>query len=347
MILNSVIIKNFRNFSEKSFEFHPHLTIIFGENARGKTNLLEAVYLLVNGTGFRESKEEELIRWNESQSLIEGAWNDKGSDLIHQIMIQKRGESVEKRFFVNKAKKTHALYAQYQTKTVLFAPEHIEIVTGPPDNRRDYFNKFIFTFDLEYKKKFHNYEHALYKRNKLLEYHTRPQLLQDELLFWDGYLENHGSYITQTRQKYTDFLNDHNVVDSKVFTIEYLKNEFNQEGLKRTFQEQQRLRRTLIGPQKDDFQIHLRNGEKKNIHHFGSRSEQRLGVFWLKLNEIEYFQTQFKIKPILLLDDVFSELDTKNKQLILNLIGNYQTILTTTERELIELTHIDRSIIKL
>lgn len=347
MIIKSIRLAHFRNFEDKTFELHPALTIIIGENARGKTNLLEGVFLSIYGTGFRECKEDELIRWRQNQAIIETQWKEKDSGDFFQIAIEKKNEKIEKKFSVNKAKKSHFAYFQYQTKAVLFAPEHIEIITGSPDRRREYFNKLIFAFDPEYKKKLHNYEHALYKRNKILEYNHDRQSLNEELSFWNDYLEGHASYITNKRQEYIDYLNSHKAVDGKLFHIDYLKNELTKERLEKSFEEGMRLRRTIVGPQKDDFQIHLENDEVKNIHHFGSRSEQRLGVFWLKLNEIRFLEEFFKRKPALLLDDVFSELDIKNKKVILNLIGEYQTILTTTEKELLDLTALPKSTISL
>ena len=103
----------------------------------------------------------------------------------------------------------------------------------------------------------------------------------------------------------------------------------------------------MIGPQKDDFQISQKNESLKNLHHYGSRSEQRLAVIWLKFNEIKYFEEMFESKPLLLLDDIFSELDVKNKKLVIDLVKKYQTIITTTEVELLELADVPKSIITL
>ncbi|QQG44523.1 MAG: DNA replication/repair protein RecF [Candidatus Roizmanbacteria bacterium] len=344
MIFKQITVTDFRNFDSKIFDFHPSLTIIIGENARGKTNLLEAIFLSINGAGFRESKEEELITLGKGQAVVEAEWEDKKEEQKFQIVITKRGETIEKKFFVNKTKKGYYSYSQYQIKSVLFAPEHIDIINGSPDKRREYFNRFIAIFDPEYKKKVHNYEHALYKRNKILEHHTNDQTLKEELLFWNDYLEKQAVYISAKRQEYSDYLNDNQSIDGRLFRINYLKNELTQELLNKVYDEEKRLRRTLIGPQKDDFQIHLND---KNVHHFGSRSEQRLAVFWLKLNEINYLTHFFKKKPILLLDDIFSELDTKNKKVILDLIGNYQTVLTTTEKELLDLVNMPKTVIQL
>ncbi len=347
MIVKSIAFTAFRNFSHNEFIFDKDLTIIIGANARGKTNLLEGMYVAVRGTGFRESKEEELMQWQQTSSIVETRWAEKAGTTLFTVAFHRRGESVEKSYLINKTKKNHVVYQQYQSKAVLFAPQHIDIVTGSPDLRREYFNKVIFSYDPEYKKSVQNYEHALYKRNKVLEHHKNEDTLQEELLFWDEYLEKQAEYITQKRGEYIGYLNKHPQVEEKTFRIEYLKNELTQERLRAIYAQERRMRRTLIGPQKDDFHIFLSNKPEKNIHHFGSRSEQRLGVFWLKLNEINFYQQQFKIKPVLLLDDIFSELDVKNKKLVLDLIGNYQTIFTTTEKDLLTLAPSHKSIIQL
>lgn len=347
MILTSIHLKQFRNFEDRAFAIHPFLTIILGENSRGKTNLLESIYFSIQGKGFREWKEEELIMWDRSQLSAEASWQEQDAKYLFSIFVVKKSTGIEKKYAVNKVQKGTVAYKEYQTNAVLFAPEHIDIVTGSPDERRTYFNSILSVGDREYKKKLQNYEHAVRKRNKVLEFYRNEAALVEELRFWNTYLEEQATYITQQRQKYMDYLNINNKVENKTFKIEYLKNEFTKERLAMVFEEERRWRRTVIGPQKDDFAISITDNTPKNVHHFGSRSEQRLGVFWLKLNELRYFEETFKKRPILLLDDIFSELDIKNKALILHLIKTYQTVLTTTEVELLELSEMPQEIIKL
>jgi DNA replication and repair protein RecF len=346
MILRTVSLLNFRNFTDRKFDFNESSTVIVGENARGKTNLLESIYFSLNGEGFRESKEEELIKWEETQSFIETIWYDHDVKNMFQIRLLKKANHIEKKYFVNKSEKTHYQYSQFTTKAVLFAPEHVDIVSNGPDKRRSYFDKLISISDKEYKKKLQNYENALRKRNKLLEFHGDENKLKEELKFWNTYLEEQATYIFEKRKKYIDYLNSHQEMQSKVFEIVYKENRLTVHKLEQLFDYEKRVRRTMIGPQKDDFEIYLVEATKKNVQLYGSRSEQRFAVFWLKLNEVNYLEEVFKKKPILLLDDVFSEFDLKNKQLILDLIQNYQTVITTTEADLIELAHISKSIIQ-
>ena len=221
-------------------------------------------------------------------------------------------------------------------------------MTGSPDKRRKYFDSIIREFDIEYKKKLANYEIALRKRNKILETHFDEIQLRKEIAFWNDYLEEHAKYITAKREEYLRFLNNHTKIDDREFTIEYIKNEFTRARSEEKFDLERRIRKTVIGPQKDDFQVFQANGKtRKNIQHYGSRSEQRLAIFWLKLNETLFVEERLGMKPILLLDDVFSELDGKNKKLVIDLIKKYQTVVTTTEPELIELTDMRKSVIRL
>lgn len=350
MLLKQINLHNFRNFDKAEFKFNPFLTIIIGENAKGKTNILESIYFLINGSGFRETREFELVNFNFGKSaLVEGIFveTDKTSNFI--IRLIKKDELVQKTFLVNRSKKRQFQYSQEQTKAILFTPQQIEILTGSPDRRRDYFNKRISFYDLEYKKKLMNYDNALRKRNKILERHINKEKLEEEIHFWNEYLLEQSAYLTKKREEYVNFLNKQDKIDSKKFSIKYLKNEFSKKRLEEFLEIEMRLRRTVIGAQKDDFLISLESPPAggKDIHKFGSRSEQRLAILWLKMNEIRFHEDLTKKKPILLFDDVFSELDIKNKKLALDLFKKYQTITTTTEAEVLELADLPKSVIKL
>ena len=347
MLLKQIILSNFRNFANEKFVFNPFLTIIIGENARGKTNLLESIYLISHGEGFRESREDELIKFEQSSSEVQAVFASGDENFLFQMMIKRTDVGVNKIFSLNKARKKYFQYQKETAKTVLFSPEQIEIMLGPPEKRRRYFDNLLSSFDIVYKKRLTNYENALRKRNKILGSYHNEKDLYEELTFWNAYLTEQASYLIQKRQQYVDFLNQHKRIDSKEFSIEYRKNEFNQKRLEENFELEKRYRKTVIGPQKDDFQISQKNESLKNLHHYGSRSEQRLAVIWLKFNEIKYFEEMFESKPLLLLDDIFSELDVKNKKLVIDLVKKYQTIITTTEVELLELADVPKSIITL
>jgi DNA replication and repair protein RecF len=353
MLLRQIALNHFRNFGKVDFTFNPLLTVIIGPNARGKTNLLEAIYFITNGYGFRESKEEELINLEANDCFVEGNFVLAEDSFNFRINLVKNRRpegdrpSVEKVYFINNTKQKYSQYLKEQTKAILFSPEQIAIITNSPDARRDYFNRLLSGYDWEYKKRLGNLENALRRRNKILESVYDEQKLLEELAFWDDYLENQANYITKKREEYIDYLNQHPELEEKEFRIEYVKNILTKERFLEVFEQEKRWHRTLIGPQKDDFQVYLKNKHDKNIHHFGSRSEQRLAIMWLKINEVKYYEENFKHKPILLLDDIFSELDAHNKKLVLNLVKKYQTVSTTTEKEVIPLIEVPQTIIKL
>jgi len=346
MKLTKIQLHQFRNVAHSVFTLHPSLTVIVGENARGKTNILEAIYVLAQGTGFRESREEELVMLGKNTGITEGLYTNGGDAVRLAVHINITSSGTKKTYLVQKVSKRSTQYIEAGVRAVLFAPEQIEIITGAPDLRRDYFNRVIGSFDIEYRKRVLNLESALRKRNKILEHGHEGEMLERELAFWDGYIIEQAQYITKRRQEHVDYLNDHPSLDSKTFHIAYLKNEATPERFIEKRDLERRIRKTVIGPQKDDFCITL-GPDKKDVHRFGSRSEQRLAIFWLKMSEITLMEAKFGKLPILLLDDVFSEFDTHNRKLITDLIATYQTVLTTAETEVLDAIKGDKEVISL
>ena len=344
MILKSISFHNFRNFDKKQYKINPYLTTIFGDNALGKTNLLEGIYFILKGEGFRESKEEQLIIFNEKNGYVGAKIEDKKNKDISNLRIDLTVNDfgLSKTYFLEKTKKGRHSYLKNLIPVVLFSPEQIEVIDRTMSYRREYFDKFLSGIDSEYKKCLTNYNQALRKRNKILESSFNSQNLDVELDYWNKLLIDNGSYLIMKRRKYISFLNSNSIIDSKKFEIKYKENKINQERFTESLQKELLIKRTLVGPHRDEYNIFMidKSLVKKNIHMYGSRSEQRLSLFWLKINELKYLEDFFKKKPILLLDDIFSELDHNNQKLIFNLIGNYQTVITSTEKELIKLINL-------
>jgi len=344
MILKSISLYHFRNFEKEIFKINSHLTAILGDNAHGKTNLLEAIYFILRGEGFRESREEQLIKFDENNSFVEIKLVDKKTKEISNFRIDLtiRGLGLTKTYFLEKTKKGRLSYLKNILPVVLFSPEQIEVIDRTMSFRREYFDKFLSGIDSEYKKKLTNYGQALKKRNKILETGFNSPNLDMELDYWNKLLIDNGAYLIMKRRGYINYLNSNRVIDSKEFEIEYIENKISLERFTESLQKEILIKRTLIGPHRDEYNIFLINKStsKKDIHIYGSRSEHRLGLFWLKINELKYLEEYFQKKPILLLDDIFSELDHKNQKLIFNLIGSYQTIVTSTEKELMKLINL-------
>ena len=344
MRLKSIKIKNFRNFENNFFSFSPFLTIVVGKNSVGKTNLLEAIYFGLYGQGFREKKESQLIKMGENKNEVELKFADKDSEYSFRVNLNLVDQKIKKNFFVNGTQKKFSFYKEEIKSAVIFTPQDIEIITRTPEERRRYFDTILSQFDWEYKNNLTNYKNALKRRNKLLQTINNKNQLKNEIKFWDQFLENLSQKIIKKRQDYIHFLNQHNKIDSFIFEIIYLKNEFSKIKAQEVFEKEINLKQTFIGPQKDDFQISI---NQKNVHFFGSRSEQRLALFWLKFCEIRHQEETFKKKPLLLLDDIFSELDLDNKKLIFNLIYNYQTVMTTTDPFIADLPALPKTLITL
>lgn len=340
MILKSISFHNFRNFDDKKFNINTSLTAILGDNAHGKTNLLEGIYFILKGEGFRESKEEQLIIFNEKNGYVDAKIENKKTKDISNLRIDLTIDDLglNKTYFLEKTKKGRHSYLKNLIPVVLFSPEQIEIIDRTMSIRREYFDKFLSGIDLEYKKRLTNYNQALRKRNKILESGFNSLNLDVELDFWNKLLIDHGSYLIIKRREYITYLNSNKNIDSKEFEIEYSENKINEKLFSESLQKELLVKRTLIGPHRDEYNIFI--NPRKDIHMYGSRSEQRLGLFWLKINELKYLEEFFRKKPILLLDDIFSELDHKNQKLIFNLIGNYQTVITSTEKELLKLINL-------
>lgn len=341
MTLLTIIVQNFRNYEFSTFQISPSTTFIIGENSRGKTSLLEAIYALLHGHGFRETREVELIRWEQQLATVTGQFRADAAPITYQVMLKRvgtteTGEKAEKAYFVDKTKQGSVKYSRDLTKAVLFTPDAIEILTGAPTRRRRYLDAVLSGSNPQYRKALTNYENALRKRNKLLETTRDKTALKEELVFWDGYLAEQAAILQSERKSFVTFCNTHPELHNRVFRLEYQPNVLTVSLLQERFDKEVFIKKTTIGPQKDDFVIHQTiEVETKNVGIYGSRSEQRLALFWLKQNEIRYLEQAIGKKPLLLLDDVFSELDEQNKERTLQLMDEYQTILTTTDRSLL------------
>lgn len=335
MFLSNIILINFRNFKKKEFHLTNLLTLIFGKNSSGKTNFLEAVNFLLTGDGFRNFKDDELINFGDSFLIIEGLLTNEKNKYHLKVIVKKNANLIEKTFFVNNIKKTKSQYLKDSLPVVLFSPEQLEIITGSPKKRRQYIDSILVKTDQNYRIKLNNYHQALKKRNKLLEYQKDINKLKEELNFWNNYLIENGQYLINKREKYIKYLNE-NKLSNINFKIQYLPNNINLNIFEENFFNELKAKKTLYGPQKDDFLIYLND---KDTNLYGSRSEERLTLFWLKLNELNYYENIFKKKPILLLDDIFSELDNFNKSLIFSLLKNYQTVATYTNKEILNLVN--------
>lgn len=307
-MIKKLDLQNFRSYSKKTFEFSDGITLIIGPNASGKTNMLEAIYALAIGKSFRAEKEEEIIKENENFAAI------KTNNL--EVFFDNR-QRFTKTYKVNGIGKRQADFVG-NLRAVLFCPQDLEIATDSPSVRRKYLDLVLTQIFKDYRLSSHIYEKALRQRNKLLKV-ARDQVLvaRSQFEYWDNLLISNGKIIHGKRKDFLHFLN-----------LEYDASLINEDRLNKYQHEEIAAAMTLVGPHRDDFRI-LKNN--KNIKSFGSRGEQRLAVFDIKIKELEYVEKNTGEKPILLLDDIFSELDNENRHLVLEIIPKQQTIITTTD----------------
>ncbi len=213
---------------------------------------------------------------------------------------------------------------------VHFSPEDINLVSGPPALRRWHIDLSLAQVDKEYKRAITDYVSIVTSRNRLLKMIKEGHAGVDELSFWTDKLLEYGNIVSTKRAAFFDFLNNHTTAQTGRFSFQYKSNEVTPERLKHYLGREIAAAASLIGPHRDDFGFEI---GVRNLAHFGSRGEQRIAVLELKMAELKFVTHLIENTPILLLDDVFSELDGEHRQYILSLIENQQTIISAVAGE--------------
>lgn len=335
MILKKLRLTNFRNYQRKEFEFSQKVSLVVGPNTSGKTNLLEGLMLLSTGKSFRAGLEQEMIAYEEDLARVKGrVVSNETTDLeIFLTRGEIGGERVAKKKYLANGVGKRASDFVGKLSCVYFGPEDLEIITDSPTIRRHYLDQVLPQVDREYARASLSYERGLRQRNKLLERIRDEAAPRSQLLFWDQLLIKNGEYLTSKREEFINFCNGQKLAKIPSFDIDYEKSVISPSRLKNYAKEEIAAGATLVGPHRDDFVFVL---EKRDLSKFGSRGEQRLAILWLKLCELEFISDRKEERPVLLLDDIFSELDKTRRKLVLEVIPTQQTIITTTEIHLVE-----------
>lgn len=211
-------------------------------------------------------------------------------------------------------------------RTVLFGPWDLGLVTESPATRRRFLDNVLFQVDREYRRSLLSYEKGLRQRNKILEKIREEEASPAQLLFWNQLLARNGEYITQKREELINFANLTPPLEGQI-TLEYDKSVISQARLDKYRAEEIASGTTLVGPHRDDFKFK----SQRDLSIFGSRGEQRMAVLWLKLAELAFVEGKTGQKPILLLDDILSELDHEHRKIVMGVVGNQQTVITTAD----------------
>lgn len=356
MYLKSILLQNFRNYTQRRFDFNPKITIITGPNTAGKTNLVEAVMLLSIGKSLRTGKDNELIHFGKEVAWVKGIISnleqkeelinkevninyEKFSEKLEIIIAQGNaisGRRILKKHLVNGVTKSQASFMGF-LPTVLFRPEELDIIITGPSLRRDFLDHSLEQTDKNYKAAKLVYEKALRQRNALLDTVRETGVRkEEEFKYWDKLLISNGSFITKKRGEFIDFMNSFSK-DIINCLITYDKSLISEERLLQYKDQEIYAGVTLVGPHRDDFFIEINDnlGHLRNVKNFGSRGQQRLVILQLKIMQLQFLQNILKIKPLLVLDDIFSELDESHIELVMGKISSQQTIITTIHKEFI------------
>lgn len=352
MRLNELSVKNYRNYTSLTLEFPKALTVFLGENAQGKTNLLESIYVLAMTRSHRTSNEKELIRWDAESAKISGIIGKKTGTIPLEILISNKGRKTK----VNHIEQKRLSSYIGQLNVILFAPEDLTLVKGSPQFRRKFIDMELGQVNPIYLYDLVQYQAVLKQRNQYLKQLAEKK--QTDLLYLDilsEQLAEFGSKVLFSRLEFVKKLEYWaNCLHKKIshekeqLTIEYFssipidKENFSQEGIKEQLIQSLADNRkrelfkanTFLGPHRDDL-IFIVNGQ--NVQTYGSQGQQRTTALSVKLAEIDLMYAETGEYPVLLLDDVMSELDNERQIHLLETIeGKVQTFLTTTS-----LTHLN------
>lgn len=342
MTLASVTLTNFRTYVKQHIDFSPTITLVIGPNTSGKTNLIESICCLSTGKSFRAEKETDMIRWGCEVAHIQGYIQNRLQDettlnlfLTHGFVQGQKSQT--KKFTVNTISRRWIDFIG-NLRSTLFWPTDLELVTDSPSLRRHYLDSVLAQTDREYRRNLISYERGLRQRNMVLERIHDGFASRNQLIFWDQLLIKTGMYLTKSRAEYIESINATDIPNLS-YRIVYDKSVISGERLSAYAQEEVAAKATLVGPQRDDFHFEKPDGQEHHmdVSRFGSRGEQRLAVLWLKLAELLFIEYKTEVRPILLLDDIFSELDSQGRCLVLDVIGRYQTIITCAEESITSL----------
>lgn len=334
MIIKSLKLKNFRNYDLLNLEFDEATNIFYGDNAQGKTNILEAVYLSATTKSHRGTKDRDMIQFEKEESHIEIVVEKNETPFQIDMHLKKNSP---KGIAINKIpiKKASELFGIINV--VFFSPEDLDIIKDGPAERRRFMDLELAALDKVYLNDLTNYSRIINQRNKLLKDIYNAEDLMQTLDVWDIQLIKYGNKIIERRKLFIDQINEiifsiHNKLTGnkeklKLFYESGTGQIDFETALKKNRERDIKLKSTSVGPHRDDICFMANDID---IRKFGSQGQQRTTALSLKLSEIELIKKTIHDKPILLLDDVLSELDKHRQNYLLDSISDIQTLITCT-----------------
>ena len=343
MYIQSLKLKNFRNYESLELDFNKGINIIYGKNAQGKTNLLESIYVLGITKSHRASIDNYLIKDGKINLNIKGVIRKNKFPIDMEFSL-----SNSKELKIDKEKIGKVSDYISKMNIIIFYPEDLEIIKGSPSIRRKFLNLELSQLYSGYYTLLNDYNRLLKMRNDYLKkISLSDNYDKNYLSILNSYFIDKGIMICKMRSKFIKLLNEksreifktitgldgfhivyNSNIDINLENKELIKKEY-EFKLDKMFKSEIKFRASLVGPHRDDFEFYLNDN---NLKQYGSQGQQRIAVLSIKLAEISIFKEYTGTTPILLLDDIFSELDTKKKNNLLKYIKNsIQTIITTTD----------------
>ncbi len=338
MFIKSLKLKSYRSYENFEFEFDDGLNILVGKNAQGKTNVLEAIFFAIIGKSFKTSKEKEVIKWDSQNAYVDAIFQKKYREVEVEL------------FFDNAHKKTIKIdkiairkigELMGSANAVFFSPEELKLVKESPDERRRFMNIDISQTNKRYFYLIGRYEKVLANRNKLLKSSSDINVIKESIDIWDRALADLAEKIAYERKNFIEELapyaklaHEYIFGGKEQIEIKYISSfEENYaanmvKALAKNLEKDFKLGYTTVGVHRDEIDIYLNGVEVKN---FGSQGQQRTVALSMKLAELEIIKNRVGEYPILLLDDVFSELDKERRKKLLKFTSKTQTIITCTE----------------
>lgn len=344
MIIKSIELENFRNYETLSLTFERGTNILYGDNAQGKTNVLEAIYVSSTTKSHKGSKDKEIINFEKEEAHIRTYLEKEGMEYKVDMHLRK---SKSKGIAINGQKIKKAAELLGLLNVVFFSPEDLNIIKNGPSERRRFMDMELCQLDKFYLYNLNQYNKIINQRNKLLkDFYNNPDL-RDTIHIWDSQLVSYGKKVIERREAFVKQLNEiiydihKNLSGGKEeLFIQYepdvTVSDF-ENKLAANQERDIRFKLTSVGPHRDDFSFlvkrkspSLEEGKGLDIRKYGSQGQQRTAALSLKLSEIELVKKITNDIPVLLLDDVLSELDSNRQNYLLNSIGDIQTIITCT-----------------
>lgn len=346
MHYTSLHLKNFRSYDDFSVELNEGVNIVVGPNASGKTNLLESILVASRGSSFR-ANDRALVKHGSEWFRIQAGTNQNHTRTITVKLVDE--DKTAKEMKVDKA--VFKRMTQHKVvPTVLFEPEHLRMIAGPPDKRREYLDGILGQLEAGYKSNLNRYKKALAQRNRLLK--SERRISKDDLFVWDVQLSEYGAKINHSRHYLVDRMQqDASRIYSSIsrkqnlVTVRYTDQPMREnyasvmlKQLQSNF-ETDRLRGfSAYGPHREDVSFAI---DDRPAALSASRGETRSLVLVCKIVELAIISETYNKRPIILLDDVFSELDGARRQALTEYLKNHQTIITTTDADAVLEHYID------